>query len=75
MQIQDSRSAFEAKVSEFTRSKENYDDKTKNLQKMEELLETLSVGLAASEGQENGYMDQLKGFFFQLNSYRGKKDG
>lgn len=42
-------------------TKDGFDQKTKDLQKLEELLQTLSVGLAASEGQDNGYMDQLRG--------------
>jgi hypothetical protein len=48
-------------VTKFTETKEQFDQKSKEVQKLEELLETLTVGMAASEGQDNGYQDQLKG--------------
>jgi chromosome segregation ATPase len=56
-----SMAKYEKRNSEFRQTKEEYEQKVKQLQKSEELLETLSVGLAGSEGQDNGYMDQLKG--------------
>lgn len=56
-----SMAKYEKRNSEFKQTKEEYERKVKELQKSEELLETLTVGLAGSEGHDNGYMDQLKG--------------
>ena len=56
-----SMAIYEQRKSDFCQTKIEYEQKVKELQKSEELLETLTVGLAGSEGQDNGYMDQLKG--------------
>jgi hypothetical protein len=61
--MKESRAKYEKRNSEFKQTKEEHESKVKQLQKSEELLETLSVGLAGSEGQDNGYMDQLKGIY------------
>jgi hypothetical protein len=53
-------------VTKFTETKEQFEQKTKEVQKLEELLETLTVGMAASEGQDNGYQDQLKGNYISI---------
>ena len=59
--ISNVRQAYEKRTSDFCQTKEQYEEKVKDLQRSEELLETLTVGLSGSEGQDNGYMEQLKG--------------
>ena len=39
----------------------DFESKTLQVKKQEELLQTLTTGISASEGHENGYMDQLQG--------------
>jgi structural maintenance of chromosome 2 len=58
----------EAKVKEFEKVQTVYqklrvefDSQQDEATKKEELLQTLSTGIAAKEGQDNGYMDQLQG--------------
>lgn len=41
--------------------KEEFDRKTKEMQKTSELLQALTTGVSAQEGQENGYLEQLQG--------------
>jgi structural maintenance of chromosome 2 len=55
-----SQQAFDTKMAQISQFKQNFEDKSLKLKKMEELLQTLSVGLAANEGQDNGFLDQLK---------------
>jgi structural maintenance of chromosome 2 len=38
----------------------DYEKRTANVKSQEELLQTLKTGMAASEGHENGFLDQLK---------------
>ncbi|KAI8815667.1 condensin complex component SMC2-like protein [Fimicolochytrium jonesii] len=37
-----------------------YEEKTQSVRKLEDLIQTLSTGLAAKEGQDNGYQAQLQ---------------
>lgn len=70
--------AKEAKVKEFEKVQAAYqklraefDEQQNEATKKEELLQTLSTGIAAKEGQDNGYMDQLQGTkFIHLADYR-----
>lgn len=39
-----------------------HEDKAEQVKKLEELLQTLTTGMASAEGKENGYMDQLQGW-------------
>ena len=44
------------------------------MRKEEVFLQTLSTGISAQEGYENGYMQQLQGILITfLLFYRGKK--
>ena len=60
-QSETSAKEYQKRMDDFQSSKEEYETKSKNVGKLEELLQTLTVGLAATEGQGNGYMDQLRG--------------
>ncbi|CAJ0755905.1 15141_t:CDS:2, partial [Entrophospora sp. SA101] len=44
----------------YEEAKKIHDQKNKQVCKSEELLQTLSTGVSAQEGQENGYMEQLQ---------------
>ncbi|CAJ0748244.1 13808_t:CDS:10, partial [Entrophospora sp. SA101] len=44
----------------YEEAKEIHDQKNEQVRKSEELLQTLSTGVSAQEGQENGYMEQLQ---------------
>ena len=46
---------------QFEPMKEEFDRKTKEMQKTSELLQALTTGVSAQEGQENGYLEQLQG--------------
>lgn len=66
--LQDLEKACSAKQSEFEKVQTVYqklraefDEQQNEAIKKEELLQTLSTGIAAKEGQDNGYMDQLQG--------------
>ncbi|KAJ3192339.1 Structural maintenance of chromosomes protein 2 [Irineochytrium annulatum] len=54
------QSVYDRLVTEFSQRNEEYLAKVKRLQYLEDLFQTLSTGMSASKGQENGYMDQLK---------------
>ncbi|KAI8577991.1 hypothetical protein K450DRAFT_249399 [Umbelopsis ramanniana AG] len=45
---------------QFEPMKEEFDRKTKEMQKTSELLQALTTGVSAQEGQENGYLEQLQ---------------
>ncbi|CAG8741299.1 5686_t:CDS:2, partial [Acaulospora morrowiae] len=47
-------------VAQFESIKKAYDEKKEQVRKAEELLQTLSTGVSAQEGHENGYMEQLQ---------------
>ena len=47
----------------FETTRKDYEDKSTNVKKLEELLQTLTTGMSSTEGQQNGYMDQLQGEF------------
>ncbi|KAJ3053885.1 Structural maintenance of chromosomes protein 2 [Rhizophlyctis rosea] len=44
----------------FETTRKGYDEKSSNVKKLEELLQTLTTGMSSTEGQQNGYMDQLQ---------------
>lgn len=71
-QLQELEKANEAKKKEFEKVqgvyqklRAEFDEQSNEATKKEELLQTLSTGIAAKEGQDNGYMDQLQGMFLQ----------
>ncbi|CAG8514249.1 5838_t:CDS:10 [Acaulospora colombiana] len=45
---------------QFESIRKAYDEKKEQVRKAEELLQTLSTGVSAQEGHENGYMEQLQ---------------
>lgn len=57
---------FEKGELAYQKLRKEFDEQQKEASKKEELLQTLSTGIAAKEGQDNGYMDQLQGFFFRV---------
>jgi len=71
-QLQELEKANEAKRKEFEKVqgvyqklRAEFDEQSNEATKKEELLQTLSTGIAAKEGQDNGYMDQLQGMFLR----------
>lgn len=66
--LQDLEKAYATKQREFEKvqtvyqkMRADFDEQQAEATKKEELLQTLSTGIAAKEGQDNGYMDQLLG--------------
>ncbi|KAL0094637.1 RecF/RecN/SMC [Phycomyces blakesleeanus] len=45
---------------EYENYKKLHDDKTHEMQKTSELIQTLTTGISAEEGHENGYLEQLQ---------------
>ena len=52
---------FEKVQTSYQKLRAEFDEQQNEATKKEELLQTLSTGIAAKEGQDNGYMDQLQG--------------
>ncbi|RHZ52104.1 hypothetical protein Glove_465g30 [Diversispora epigaea] len=51
---------YQKSTAQFETMKKTHDEKSEQLRKAEELLQTLSTGVSAQEGHENGYMEQLQ---------------
>lgn len=45
---------------EYELFKKSYDEKTDEMKSTDELIQTLTTGISAEEGRENGYMEQLQ---------------
>lgn len=45
---------------EYEQFKKVYDEKTDEMKSTDELIQTLTTGISAEEGRENGYMEQLQ---------------
>ncbi|CAG8468833.1 11655_t:CDS:10 [Ambispora gerdemannii] len=45
---------------QFNEVKRTFEEKNEQVRKSEELLQTLSTGISAQEGHENGYMEQIQ---------------
>ncbi|KAI9316303.1 RecF/RecN/SMC [Dichotomocladium elegans] len=58
--LHEKQSSYDKIHSQYDAFKEGYDEKTNEMQRMSELLQTLTTGIAAEEGHENGYMEQLQ---------------
>ncbi|CAJ0625836.1 11580_t:CDS:2 [Entrophospora sp. SA101] len=56
----DDRLEYKMHETHYEEAKKIHDQKNKQVCKSEELLQTLSTGVSAQEGQENGYMEQLQ---------------
>ena len=52
---------FEKVKVAYEKLKREFDERQQEAMRKEELLQTLSTGISAKEGQDNGYMDQLQG--------------
>lgn len=57
------KNEFEKVQMAYQKLRADFDEQSNEATKKEELLQTLSTGIAAKEGQDNGYMDQLQGIF------------
>jgi structural maintenance of chromosome 2 len=55
------KTEFEKVQTVYQKLRAEFDEQQNEAIKKEELLQTLSTGIAAKEGQDNGYMDQLQG--------------
>ncbi|CAG8530149.1 10347_t:CDS:10 [Diversispora eburnea] len=51
---------YQKSTAQFENMKKIHYEKSEQLRKAEELLQTLSTGVSAQEGHENGYMEQLQ---------------
>ncbi|KAI8973317.1 hypothetical protein BDF20DRAFT_824084 [Mycotypha africana] len=60
--LRDKRSSYERVYKEYEQFKKENDEKTAQMKSMDELIQTLTTGISAEEGQENGYMEQLQQF-------------
>lgn len=58
--LNEKRATYNKINEEYTVFKKTYDDKTEEMEKTSELLQTLTTGISAEEGHENGYMEQLQ---------------
>ncbi|KAJ2322122.1 Structural maintenance of chromosomes protein 2 [Coemansia sp. RSA 2704] len=52
--------AYEKQIAKYTQEKQQYDEKTKDVAQLEELLQSLTTGVASDEGREGGFMQQLQ---------------
>ncbi|KAF9927533.1 Structural maintenance of chromosomes protein 2, partial [Modicella reniformis] len=58
--LQEKRAEFQKLQGTYNELKREYDEQQEQVRMNEELIQTLSTGLAAEEGHENGYMEQLQ---------------
>jgi structural maintenance of chromosome 2 len=58
--LKDKRKIYEKLQEEYDTAKAEFDAQTAEVEKKEELLQTLQTGIASKEGQENGYQGQLQ---------------
>ncbi|KAJ2064769.1 Structural maintenance of chromosomes protein 2 [Coemansia sp. S146] len=52
--------AFEKQTAKYASEKLQYDEKAKDVGQLEELLQSLTTGVASDEGREGGFMQQLQ---------------
>lgn len=52
--------AYQRINNEYETFKKTYDEKTDEMKNTDELIQTLTTGISAEEGHENGYMEQLQ---------------
>ncbi|KAF9110806.1 Structural maintenance of chromosomes protein 2 [Mortierella sp. AM989] len=58
--LQEKRTEFQKLQVTYNEMKQKHDGQQEQVRMNEELIQTLSTGLAAEEGHENGYMEQLQ---------------
>ncbi|KAJ2558831.1 Structural maintenance of chromosomes protein 2 [Coemansia sp. RSA 1933] len=51
---------FDKQAAKYAEEKLQYDDKVKDVSQLEELLQSLTTGVASDEGREGGFMQQLQ---------------
>ncbi|KAI8325858.1 putative nuclear condensin complex subunit Smc2 [Martensiomyces pterosporus] len=51
---------YETQAAKYVEEKRQYDEKTKDVSQLEELLQSLTTGVATDEGREGGFMQQLQ---------------
>jgi structural maintenance of chromosome 2 len=56
----DKKESYEKINKEYELFKKDYDEKTEEMRSTDELIQTLTTGISAEEGHENGYMEQLQ---------------
>ena len=59
-QIKEKYSIFENLQVQYNKAKVEFDAQTEDVEKKEELLQTLQTGVASKDGQESGYQGQLQ---------------
>ncbi|KAJ2783403.1 Structural maintenance of chromosomes protein 2 [Coemansia javaensis] len=52
--------AFDAQTARYAQEKQQYDEKARDVTQLEELLQSLTTGVASDEGREGGFMQQLQ---------------
>ncbi|KAI8643677.1 P-loop containing nucleoside triphosphate hydrolase protein [Parasitella parasitica] len=60
LNLDEKKHAFERINQEYEVFKKDYDEKTAEMKNTDELIQTLTTGISAEEGRENGYMEQLQ---------------
>ncbi|OKL57101.1 hypothetical protein UA08_07553 [Talaromyces atroroseus] len=58
--LKDKRKIYEKLQEQYDTAKAEFDAQTAEVEKKEELLQTLQTGITSKEGQENGYQGQLQ---------------
>ncbi|KAI7903060.1 uncharacterized protein BX663DRAFT_434418 [Cokeromyces recurvatus] len=58
--LNEKREAYGRIKDEYELYKKKYDEKSKEMKSTDELIQTLTTGISAEEGHENGYMEQLQ---------------
>lgn len=59
--LYEKKESYQKIFSQYEAFKKSYDEKSNEMEKTSELLQTLTTGITAEEGHENGYMEQLQG--------------
>lgn len=59
--LHEKKTSYDKTREQYDSFKANTDKQAQELQKTSELLQTLTTGITAEEGHENGYMEQLQG--------------
>ena len=59
-QVKEKSKAYEKLQAQYDKAKAEFDMQTADVEKKEELLQTLQTGVASREGQESGYQGQLQ---------------
>lgn len=58
--LEEKKASYESVNVEYEEFKKSYDEKTQEMKSTDELIQTLTTGISAEEGHENGYMEQLQ---------------